>query len=57
MGAIFPYTFSRIRAVFELFGKNKNCFYLQKEKVIRNTIGLKIKHAKRKSGKNIFFVV
>ena len=53
----FPHTFSRIRAVFELFGKNKNCFYLQKEKVIRNTIGLKSKHAKRKSGKNIFFVV
>ena len=34
MGAIFPHTFSRIRAVFELFGKNKNYFYLQKEKVI-----------------------
>ena len=34
MGAIFPHKFSRNLADFELFGKNKHCLYLRKEKVI-----------------------
>ena len=33
MGAIFPHMrFLGLERLFELFGKNKNCFYLQKEK-------------------------